>query len=50
MPDNQDKPTLTEADFMQLLSQHENALRAFARSLLLPRWEAVDDVIQDTSD
>lgn len=37
---------LTEADFMRLLLQHENALRAFARSLL-PDWNAVDDVFQD---
>ena len=48
MPDNQDKSTLTEADFMRLLLQHENALRAFARSLL-PDWGAVDDVLQDAS-
>ncbi len=48
MPDNQDKSTLTEADFMRLLLRHENALRAFARSLL-PDWDAVDDVIQDAS-
>lgn len=33
---------------MRLLLQHENALRAFARSLL-PSWDAVDDVIQDAS-
>jgi len=48
MPDNQDKSTLMEADFMRLLLQHENALRAFARSLL-PDWDAVDDVLQDAS-
>lgn len=46
--DTLDKPTLTEADFMRLLLQHENALRAFTRSLL-PDWDAVDDVIQDAS-
>ena len=40
--------TLTESDFMRLLLQHENALRAFARSLL-PDWDAVDDVFQDAS-
>ena len=39
---------LTESDFMRLLLSHENALRAFARSLL-PGWDAVDDVIQDAS-
>lgn len=48
MPDHLDKSTLTEADFMRLLLQHENALRAFARSLL-PDWDAVDDVLQDAS-
>ena len=48
MPDNQDKSTLNEADFMRLLLRHENALRAFARSLL-PDWDAVDDVLQDAS-
>ena len=48
MADNQDKSALTEADFMRLLLQHENALRAFARSLL-PDWDAVDDVLQDAS-
>jgi RNA polymerase sigma-70 factor (ECF subfamily) len=48
MLDNQDKSTLTEADFMRLLLRHENALRAFARSLL-PDWDAVDGVIQDAS-
>ncbi len=48
MSDNQNKSTLIEADFMRLLLQHENALRAFARSLL-PDWGAVDDVLQDAS-
>ena len=48
MSDNQEKSTLTEADFMRLLLQHENALRAFSRSLL-PGWDAVDDVTQDAS-
>ncbi|MEM1294656.1 MAG: sigma-70 family RNA polymerase sigma factor [Verrucomicrobiota bacterium] len=48
MAENQDQPKLNEADFMRLLLQHENALRAFARSLL-PSWDAVDDVIQDAS-
>ena len=40
--------SLGEADFMRLLLRHENALRAFARSLL-PSWDAVDDVLQDAS-
>jgi len=48
MSDSQDKSALNEADFMRLLLQHENALRAFARSLL-PDWDAVDDVLQDAS-
>jgi|GEM_PF-4767513 len=33
----------TEADFLRLFVKHEEALRAFAR-VLLPSWEAVDDV------
>ena len=40
--------SLTEADFMWLLMQHEPALRAFARSML-PDWHAVDEVIQESS-
>ena len=48
MSENEDKSTLIEADFMRLLLRHENALRAFARSLL-PDWDAVDDVLQDAS-
>ena len=46
--DQNSKPPLAEADFMRLLLRHENALRAFARSLL-PSWDAVDDVLQDAS-
>jgi RNA polymerase sigma-70 factor, ECF subfamily len=48
MAKDKNKQALTEADFMRLLLQHENALRAFARSLL-PGWDAVDDVFQDAS-
>lgn len=48
MLDSEDKSIWNEADFMRLLLRHENALRAFARSLL-PSWEGVDDVIQDAS-
>ena len=48
MSDDQAKSMLNDADFMRLLLRHENALRAFARSLL-PGWDAVDDVIQDAS-
>ena len=48
MSEQDHKPALSEADYMRLLLQHENALRAFARSLL-PNWDAVDDVIQEAS-
>jgi RNA polymerase sigma-70 factor (ECF subfamily) len=48
MSEQQHNTALNEADFMRLLLLHENALRAFARSLL-PCWDAVDDVIQDAS-
>ena len=41
-------PSLSEGDFMRLLMKHEPALRAFAR-VLLPDWNAVDDVIQEAS-
>lgn len=34
--------------FMKLFLQHENALRAYARSIL-PDWESVDDVLQEAS-
>jgi len=34
--------------FMKLFLQHENALRAFARSIL-PDWQSVDDVLQEAS-
>ena len=46
--DPNNRPSLTEGDYLRLLMRHENALRAFARSLL-PTWDAVDDVIQDAS-
>lgn len=48
MAEEEELAMLNEADFMRLLLQHENALRAFARSLL-PDWNAVDDVFQDAS-
>lgn len=38
----------TEGVFMRLLLTHEPALRAYARALL-PKWEAVDEVIQEAS-
>ena len=37
-----------EADFLRLFVKHEEALRAFAR-VLLPSWEAVDEVMQEAS-
>ena len=46
--EEENKSTLTEVDFMRMFLKHENALRAFARSLL-PDWDAVDDVLQDAS-
>ena len=43
--EEENKTKLTEVDFMRMFLKHENALRAFARSLL-PDWDAVDDVLQ----
>jgi RNA polymerase sigma-70 factor, ECF subfamily len=37
-----------EPDFMRLFVAHERQLRAFARTLL-PTWEAVEDVLQESS-
>jgi RNA polymerase sigma-70 factor (ECF subfamily) len=48
MKEEKDNSTLREANFMGIFLKHENALRAFARSLL-PDWDAVDDVLQDAS-
>ena len=42
------KQSFDESDFMSLFLRHENALRAFARSMLKD-WESVDDVIQESS-
>ncbi len=39
--EEENKTKLTEVDFMRMFLKHENALRAFARSLL-PDWDAVD--------
>ncbi len=39
---------LPESDFLRLFVKHEEALRAFAR-VLLPTWEAVDEVMQEAS-
>jgi RNA polymerase sigma-70 factor, ECF subfamily len=44
---NQNTPS-GEADFMRLFLHHQNAFRAFARSLLQD-WTSVDDVLQEAS-
>ena len=41
-------PNFNESDFMRLFLRSESDLRAFARTLL-PTWEAVDDVLQESS-
>ena len=39
---------IPEGDFLRLFVKHEQALRAFAR-VMLPTWESVDEVIQESS-
>ena len=39
---------LPEAEFLRLFVKHEQALRAYAR-VLLPSWEAVQEVMQEAS-
>ena len=39
---------ISESDFVRLFARHELALRNYAR-LILPDWNAVDDVLQDAS-
>ncbi len=39
---------IAESDFLRLFVKHEEPLRAFAR-VLLPTWEAVDEVLQEAS-
>jgi RNA polymerase sigma-70 factor (ECF subfamily) len=39
---------LNEKSFTKLFLKHENAFRAFARSML-PNWDSVDDVLQKAS-
>ena len=39
---------VAESDFLRIFMRHENALRAFARGLL-PTWDAVDEVLQESS-
>ncbi|MBF0196186.1 MAG: sigma-70 family RNA polymerase sigma factor [Planctomycetes bacterium] len=45
---NESQDEYKEGDFLKLFLKHENALRAFARSLL-PDWSSVDDVLQESS-
>ena len=39
---------IAESDFLRLFLRHEEALRAFAR-VLLPTWDSVDEVMQESS-
>ena len=49
VPTNSDThKSFREPDFLRLFLQHEESLRAYARTLL-PSWEAVDDVLQESS-
>ncbi len=49
MPTNSDThKSLHESNFLRLFLKHEEMLRAYARTLL-PSWEAVDDVLQESS-
>jgi len=43
-----ESPPISESDFLRLFVKHENVLRAFAR-VLVPTWEAVDEVMQEAS-
>lgn len=48
-PDQPEPPNpISESDFIRLFARHELALRNYAR-LILPDWNAVDDVLQDAS-
>lgn len=47
VPEPGPNPPLEE-EFLRLFVKHEEALRAFAR-VLLPTWEAVDEVMQESS-
>lgn len=51
MPDvNPAEPRAADADgrFLRLFVQHEQALRAYAR-VMVPTWDAVDEVLQEAS-
>lgn len=39
---------IAEGDFLRLFVKHEEALRSYAR-VLLPTWESVDEVMQESS-
>lgn len=43
-----DHDHFSEGDFLRLFAFSEEALRAYAR-VMLPNWEAVDDVLQEAS-
>jgi len=43
-----EKTLKNEDNFLKLFLMHENALRAYARSLL-PSWDCVDEVLQEAS-
>lgn len=45
MPDPNPTP---ESDFLRLFIKHEQALRGYAR-VMLPTWESVDEVMQESS-
>lgn len=48
--ENTDSPTANDMDgcFLRLFVRHEQALRAYAR-VMVPTWDAVDEVIQEAS-
>ena len=43
-----DRGGISEGDFLRLFVGHEQALRAYAR-VLLPSWQAIDEVMQEVS-
>lgn len=45
---NESRAADTDGRFLRLFVQHEQALRAYAR-VMVPNWDAVDEVIQEAS-
>lgn len=45
---NESRAVDTDGRFLRLFVQHEQALRAYAR-VMVPNWDAVDEVIQEAS-